>query len=256
MRSVDPAERTWRAHLEYFRRLTIRGGGRASDEGGILLWNSDYPLATFTTGAARIDRGVAVDAVFHEAETFFQGRASYEILALDGPDDDILRSMQDRGLAVGDPHALQFLDRRPAAPQSSPSGIDVRRVEDDEGIADVVAVNRDVSGLPDDLFPHVFSRPETVLSPDITAVVAYADEEPVATAQVMVDDAVAYVGWVAVVRHRMREGLGTMVTSEVLEAGFAAGATCAALSASRMGEPVYRRMGFVDVGTFRTSVVR
>ncbi len=87
----------------------------------------------------------------------------------------------------------------------------------------------------------------------IHAVVAYDGDRPVATAQVFLSGNVAYVGWVAVVRDAMRRGLGSHVTRVVVDAGFATGKDAATLMASPIGAPVYRRMGFVDVGYLQSG---
>ena len=80
------------------------------------------------------------------------------------------------------------------------------------------------------------------------------DGEPLATAQVQMQDDTAYVGWVAVATSAGRLGLGTTVTRLVVERGFDEGATAAVLLASPMGAPVYRRMGFEDVGEVRGAM--
>jgi GNAT superfamily N-acetyltransferase len=128
----------------------------------------------------------------------------------------------------------------------------LRPVTTPTAVADVAAVTTDAhqayNGFPSDLFEVLFARPATVLSADMHAVVAYDNGGPVATAEVFMHDRLAYVGWVAVVRAATGRGLGWLVTEEVVTEALRRGAAAAVLMGSPMGAPLYRKMGFVDVG--------
>ena len=61
-------------------------------------------------------------------------------------------------------------------------------------------------------------------------------------------DDVAVVGFITVIESHRNRGLGTGITAALTNAAFEDGATLAALQASPMGYPVYRRMGFKTAG--------
>ena len=77
-----------------------------------------------------------------------------------------------------------------------------------------------------------------------------------AAAQVFMCADIAYVGWVSVVEKASRRGLGWLVTETVVNEGLARGANAAVLVGSPMGAPLYRKMGFVDVGALRNAYAR
>ncbi len=83
------------------------------------------------------------------------------------------------------------------------------------------------------------------------AVVARTAGRPVATAMVIVSDRVAGVQLVGTVPDARGRGLGELCTRWAVNAGFELGAEAAVLEASEMGEPIYRRMGFVEVSRYR-----
>jgi len=56
---------------------------------------------------------------------------------------------------------------------------------------------------------------------------------------------------VATVPQHRRRGLGTVVTAALTEAAFAHGADIVCLQASPMGRPVYERMGFETITSYR-----
>ncbi len=238
------------AHISYFRTLTERGGGTVEDAGGIVSWHSRHPMGFLVNAAIRIDPSVNAAQVLAEADRRFV--TGYEVVALVGRDDDLF------DLAVGpneqhvEPDPIQVLANPAGLGEPKVHGsIVLRTVTDAGGVKDVAQVNRDATaslGFPDDLFPTIFADPASVLADDIEAVVAYADGRPIATAQVHVPGAMAYVGWVATIPTAARSGLGTLVTLEVIARACRRGAATVSLMASPMGAPIYRRIGFSDVG--------
>jgi hypothetical protein len=126
----------------------------------------------------------------------------------------------------------------------------MERVANAQEVADAAAVCADayaVYGMPADV-PTACLTPRTMLAPDTAAVVAYDDDGPAATATAMATQGVSYISWVGTAQRAMRRGLGDAVTRAATTAGLELGADVTALLASPMGAPVYRRMGFVDVG--------
>jgi GNAT superfamily N-acetyltransferase len=81
--------------------------------------------------------------------------------------------------------------------------------------------------------------------PGLTLLLARLDGQPVGTAIAAVDGSVLNVAGVAVVRRARRQGIGTRLTLACLAV---APALPAVLSSSEDGHPIYRALGFADVG--------
>jgi GNAT superfamily N-acetyltransferase len=79
----------------------------------------------------------------------------------------------------------------------------------------------------------------------LTLLLASLDGQPVGTAIAAADGAVLNVAGVAVVRDARRQGIGTRLTLACLAL---APTLPAVLSSSEEGHPVYRSLGFADVG--------
>ena len=256
MTAADPrAIAALDAHLAYVEHLSLAGGAPAVRDQGVLLFSSPASLPTLVNGAARVDRAVPPGSVIQRATTFFR-EAGFELLCLDGRDDDLREAAVAAGFSTGSTDPLLHLDRPLAPSLPSAASIEMRLVTDASGVRDVASVNADAGAVydfPPGFFTTIFARPETVLDTKIQAVVGYEEGEPVATAQVFLHSGLAYVGWVAVARRAMRRGFGRLVTAEVVTRGFRAGARASVLMASPMGAPLYRRMGFVDVGLLRDA---
>jgi hypothetical protein len=246
----DGLELAFLSNLEYFRELTRRSRGKVVDEGGVTCFASPHPMPFLVSGAFRTDPSTAPADVLARAEEFFapMGRR-IPVSALAGRDDDVIAVALDAGFTASDPGPLQVLSRRRL--DENVIDVEFRTVTDAAGVSDYATVCGEAHasyGFPDDLFPTLFARPTTILAPHLHAVVGYSGDDPVAAASVYLTHGVAYVGWVAVASSQQRRGLGAAATALVVNRGFDLGATCATLLASPMGAPVYRRLGFVDVG--------
>ena len=246
------AELAFDAHLSYMTQLTEAGGGTVTRTAGGLLLRSPHPRPSLVNIVARLDTGAPPDALLDAAGPAFAGRG-YELVCLAGRDDDLREFALAAGLSAGHADPLQYLAARPAASPADRTGLAIREVSDPSGVADLISVNGDASAVyelfEEDFFPTILGRPETIIAENITPYVVDDHGLPVATAQLVLFGNVAYVAWVSVVRSHMGRGLGWLVTQTVVEAGFERGATRAVLMASPMGAPLYRKMGFVDVGS-------
>jgi GNAT superfamily N-acetyltransferase len=103
----------------------------------------------------------------------------------------------------------------------------------------------EAAGLVRDLTP-----PETVDDPDIRLFSGYLDGEPVASSFAIRSEHVVGVYAVGTGERARRRGIGTAMTWAVVQAGQEWGCEAATLQASEMGQPVYARMGFVEVAGY------
>lgn len=249
----DGLELAFLSNLEYFRDLTRRSGGTVLDQDGVTCFASTHPMPFLVSGAFRHDQMASPADVLDRAEDFFGalGRG-FALSALGGRDDDLISAAVAAGFVASDhPDPLQVLGRQRLNGYEVP-GVAFRTVTDEAGIADYITVCAEAHapyGFPDDLFPTLFARPATMLAPHLQACVGYEGPDPVAGATLFLTHGVAYVGWVAVPPGQQRRGLGAAATATVVNRGYELGASCSTLMASPMGAPVYRRLGFVDVGT-------
>lgn len=254
--STHEAEIVLNGHLGYFRHLVEQGGGTVHDVEGVVVFEPTHGFPVFGEAVVRATPVVPPSRVFGIGVEVLGPERGFEVGVVPGRDDDLAAEAEARGLTVGGGAALQILEA--GGLLGTRDHVDVREVVDETGVSEITAITEDahrVYGFPAGLFPALFAKPETVLSPDIHAVVAHEGDAPVATAQVHLTGDVGYIAWVATVESARRRGLGATLTHVVTNVAFDRGATRCVLVASPMGAPIYRRMGYRDVGTFQGTRV-
>ncbi len=101
-------------------------------------------------------------------------------------------------------------------------------------------------GVTEGLFAPNYG-PSIGSHPGVGYYVAYAGGRPVSTAVGFTTEDIVCIYAVATPAEHRGKGYGAAVTARAVQDGFATGATLAVLSASPLGEPVYRRLGFREV---------
>ncbi len=239
------------------------GAGAGADgtgNGEVLLYAGGSWIPVIGNGAFRLRNEVAGDELIARADAFFAdvGRG-YSIKVRDiGPDADLSLACAEGGLvAFGDP-VPEMICRRRLDDAVPPAGVVLREVTDEQGVADFISVNGDayaIYGMPPGVLADLFDRPSSLLADEDTViVVAYRDEEPVATALTYLSDGIAGLQWVGTVAAVRQMGLGRTVTEWATNVAFDRGATCCTLQASPMGEPVYARLGYETLYHYREWV--
>jgi ribosomal protein S18 acetylase RimI-like enzyme len=237
-------------YAEALRELSRRAGGVVHDEGGLLCYAGADPFPVLMNGVMRTGSGPPAAVVLERARAFFAGRGrGYTVHVRAHLDADLRAACERDGLTpMGDAPGM-VLDR--CLPDvAPPPGVELRRVSRDE---DVAAFGRIMGeayatyGMPAAVGPASFPHRDVLIAPHIAAFLAVLEGEPVAGAMVVVTHGVAGVYWVGTLPTARGRGLAELCTRAAGNAGFDQAARIAALQASVMGEPIYRRMGYVEV---------
>lgn len=229
----------------------------SEDDGRLLLvsisrtWPGPYHNA-----AMRLDPSLHPDEVLTRAEAFFSDRCpAYCVWIAAHRDTDLEHDALGAGYAsisaTGAPRLA--LDHRVAAGAPA-GGIELTEVVDDAGRLDFLAVTVEAyadSFLPRHAAEAQLATMDAVHGPGVRAVVAIRGGRPVAAAMTVASERVAGIQMVGTVPDARQRGLGELCTRWAVAAGFELGADAIVLEASEAGEPLYLRMGFVEVSRYR-----
>jgi len=240
---------------EMCRVISRNAGGRVLETDGLLLWAGSHPSPAIINGVIRTgnDASPAREVIDIAGRWFAEMGHGYTLHVRVGRDDDLEVAALEMGFRRVIELPVMVYDG-PVPEVATPDGYVLARVDDAQGVRDLVDAVGVPLELPDEV-ASVFAHPRSVLSPLTAAVVARDDRgRPVAGAFTAVSHFAAGVGFVGTVEAARGRGLGTAVTAAVMRLGFAMGAECAILQASPMGRAVYARMGFREVSCYRVLV--
>jgi hypothetical protein len=167
----------------------------------------------------------------------------------DGLDPAAERACERLGLVAEHPVPGMVLD--PIAIRPNDTSLEIRPVEDDGAFADFVSVAAASFGIPlDDA--HFMFPPAARQRPNVRYWVGYADGAPAACSSVLVLDEIAGINVIGTLEAYRGRGFGAAITWAAVNGGADAGCRVAVLQASALGRPVYERMGFRAVTSYKT----
>lgn len=248
---VDQARKALAAVL---RQTALRCGGVVEEDEALLLVAANHPCPVFVNSAIRIGAIDASEAISRARAFFGKLGRGWETWVRERADADLEQAAQAQNMVAAPVLVGMIAESAPDLPKPRP-GVGVRRVMDLQGLQDfrVVAADgfrEEAPGLAD-LIHAVFSQPRVLLAADTAAFVVHYGGQPASTAMVMLQEDIAWIGWVATRLSCRRLGLGGLATAAATRAGFALGAKFASLEATEMGVPVYLRLGFREIARYR-----
>jgi GNAT superfamily N-acetyltransferase len=198
----------------------------------------------FASGAVSDPDGVVRDAT----EFMSAQQVPWLMWVREGVDDELLDAGRRAGLGeAGGPPGMALASI--ASAPDRPRGLDIEVVT---GRTDLDAC-RDLMARGFEMpveFARRFLSEHTIADPGFVVVMGSVEGQPVSVALVSVTGSTAGIYNVATPAEHRRRGFGAAVTWAAIEEGAKLGCEHAVLQASELGAPVYREMGFVDVGRY------
>ena len=237
------------------KKTALRCGGAVLEDPGLLMVAGTHPCPVLVNSVFRtglIDPAL----VLERADAFFRVRRHlYELWTLSGADEDLEAAALGSGMRLA--AALSGMIIRDCPP---PPELDrdvelrsVRQLVDIRDFSTIVAdgFRNEGPGMAD-LVRATLAGPVMLLAQDTEAVIVLKQGEPVAAAMTMVEDAVAWIGWVATREASRGHGFGSVAAAAATRAAFARGARLVSLEATKMGGGIYSRMGYREILKYRT----
>jgi ribosomal protein S18 acetylase RimI-like enzyme len=218
------------------------------EEGGVLLvaGATDFPGA-YWNGATRVDSSIGPEAVMNASRQFFAGRnRGYAVFVRESRDRDLEAALKAEGRESRFDLPCMLVVR-PVKEVALPQDIRIERFTERKHIADFVRISAAAYSLLGLAAVHteaMFSRPELLLLDHIAGFIAYRGNTPLATAFALMSGDGAGIYWVGTMPDEQRAGLASICTARATNSAFERGASVVTLQATRMGEPVYMRLGY------------
>ena len=244
---LDLADRNF---CEFNREGARATRGVVHEEAGLLFFVPGHRFPVGATGVMRTDPAVAADEVIARARDFFAPRRQgYTFVLCAHQDGDVIAALEAAGISrFSNSPGMAIEQRLPDAPL--PTQVAVHRVVDAAGaraFGRVSGTAYATLGMPSRIADAQFEDERMLVQPHVAAFVASLEDVPVAAAMTLVSHGVAGIYWVGTTPDARGRGIAEACTRMVTNAGFDLGARVAALQASVMGEPIYRRMGYREI---------
>jgi GNAT superfamily N-acetyltransferase len=241
----DVLARTFPPWLRHQKR------GRFALTEGVALRATDMAGPSFNF-AAVLGPAPPLGRVLEIADAFFAGReGDYGVLVEGDAGHPAEAELKARGWVVFEDEPALVLPAIPP-PAPLPPGFGARRVADEAGRRDFMAVCAVAFGTPAETMEQLTPSLACMTDPDIAFFVGSCEDLPVATAMMSRSGRTAELAGVATLPSHRRRGLGTAITAAALQEGAARGCTNAVLRSGPMSFALYQRMGFLPVCKHRT----
>jgi GNAT superfamily N-acetyltransferase len=221
-------------------------GGRIEERDGLVLIDS---RATDSMGNVAIVTLPPLDAahLIAEAAAFFAAdREPWILFALPDAAQEVEGPARHRGLRDEGWFPGLVLDPIPPDIPRRPEGVEVRQVRT---LEELQAFERAASRAYEVESGPVYDR--WLSYPGFSFHLAYHRDEPVATATLVASHGVAGIVYVSTVPEARRRGFGRAAVWAAIEAGREQGLRTSSLWATPMGRPMYEKMGFRTVTSYR-----
>jgi GNAT superfamily N-acetyltransferase len=253
---ADWAVRGARAHAESFLLFASalrRGKARRDADAGFFVMG--FPSYAFNGSILFAELGDLGDLVRRTRELCQPASVPWSI--------SLRRDIAERVKGPLEAQGFREFDREPALllpslerePPPLPPGLTVRRARTPDEVGVFLVTMAKGFGFPGGAIRE-FLRPEArkvlVGDPRTAWFVGFADGRPVATALRVAVGELSYISMVSTVPAYRKRGFGAAVTWRAALSGREAGARVGFLRATALGEPVYRKMGFVDAEGYRS----
>ena len=150
-------------------------------------------------------------------------------------------------------HPVPGMALAPIATRANETDLEIREVIDDVTFADFVGISAQSFDIPLDDAQAMF-LPSSGERSNVCYWTGYADGQPIACSNLIAFGRIAGINIIGTLEAYRGRGFGAAITQAAINRGAEAGCELAVLQASEMGKPVYERMGFRTVTSYRTYV--
>ena len=219
--------------------------GQVRESHDLLLVHCGFPDTPFNRAFPKAP-GADFEKIRTRSEAFFGERSlSYELTLRTDEEAEWTGRLEAGGFARSDELLpVMTLDLRGIDPNPAlPDGLVIEPVKTPADITDYAATAFAGFDLPAAAGP-MFMTEQLHARPEVTCLLGRLDGLPVSTSMVVQTGDVSGIYWVATLPEARGRGIGEALTWAAVRAGARLGGTLAVLQASKMGRPVYARMGF------------
>jgi len=235
------------AHLDRVFRRILPGADTTVDRHFIRIQTGEpHPFANFACVNDATNAACARQAI----EPLARQNKPAATIFVGSPSDAVVQQLKEFGFERHGEMVMMAVDIEPLSPTTLPAGYTFARVSamaDRDRWADAFTRGYELPPQAGASFARALDG-NAADDADVRYFWIRHGDEPVCTSVLFLHDGVAGVYGVATIPDARKKGLGAHATAEPLRIARKLGYRVGVLQASKLGHPVYRRIGFSDFG--------
>lgn len=190
------------------------------------------------------------ERVIQKWEQFFELRGlPFRVVFSPGFEDRYEPLMRERGYKEIEAETTMTLSNLPAV-HNKETDLDIKKVVTPEELTHFQETIAEGFDFHSKVGPFLITERVHAL-PDAELFVGYADGRPAATSMLIRTGDIGGIYWVATLKKYRRHGFAAAMTLHAVLAGRDKGCTVASVQASKVGRPVFEKIGFVNRYNYR-----
>ena len=188
--------------------------------------------------------------ILETGEDYFKERhLPFRFSFAPGIEEEFLSALTERGYKEDSSDPVMTLMNLPDN-NAYQNDLDIRQVSTSEELADFQRVVEISYSLPEGAGPFVITD-KVLLMPEVEMYVGYVDNHPACVSMIYQTGDLGGIYYVGTLGEFRKRGLGKAITTHAAMSAKNRGCTFVGLQASKMGRPVYERLGFDNPYNYR-----
>lgn len=133
-----------------------------------------------------------------------------------------------------------------------PKGYRIKEVKSQSEIDDFIPIIKESFDKEEIVVNKMFSSKEVLIAPNIKSFIIYNDNIPVSSAITVLSSEVAGIYYVGTLESERGKGIGSYMVRISTNKGFDEGKSAVILQASKIGESLYKKIGYKTITHYRT----
>jgi hypothetical protein len=213
------------------------------------IYNTGVPNRIFNVFFIK-EKTSKPEKLLKKGEDFFESRKlPFRVAFKYGLEEDYLAILSDRGYKENPSDTVMTLMELPDN-NIYKKDLNIKQVSTTEELADFQEVAEKSYSLSQGSGPFVITE-QILKLPEVEMFIGYDGDKPASISMLFQTGPVAGIYWVGTLDKFRNRGFGKEITAAPLVAGKNRGCTFASLQASKMGKPVYEKMGFDNPYNYR-----
>lgn len=232
---------------------SIKGSKMYQTDGYIIYTIGVDTKDTHLNGGLCLDDDYAGEMVEKAEEFFGELGFKYSFWVRGHGNENLEKILKDKGYKPSrEPGSAGMMIQENIKYVELPEGYEMREVKDEKEILDFASITKEAFEKEDSVVNCMFSSREVLVDSNVKSFLIYKGDLAVSAAITMLSSDVAGIYYVGTLESERGKGLGSYIVRISTNKGLEEGKKAVILQASKLGESVYKKLGYKTITRYRT----